>query len=704
MSTRYNTGNQIESTDVRDMSDNAKNFDLFSGSELDTFVDRLGETRLTIEGAIEKSGFKPGSGDFVTGFTVMPGMRNISWKNPSPPGDNNFYSWDGPIPPTGKFVPAGSTPETTGGVIAGAWRLRTDVTLRGELAEDSGAALVNTIQPVPGAIKRAVMGALRERISLLDFMTPAQRDAVYSGANVDHQSAFTKAMAWLVGGKKTLEIPFGTYNFTDTFDIPIGSCVYIDPKALLNFTSTTTHAIRIRRGVVFHGNMAKLRMTNPAWDGIAVYFNGEDQFTAEEPCCGSGLDINSAAYKKGTAIHLEALGPRDYVMFVNMSNWTFGFNLNYGITLNAGSSGTSAPDTWHWINSNTFSDISSSAFHLISLVGLSTTPAEIAGNCFLNVHHQAYDGSGLPVYFSGGHNNTLTGFIWDWDNSVSSPVVFEGGAAWNNIHTNVDILSVKTNGGVDAFKNKVFDLTGGELGQKNFFGPVAHLNQVSHGVVGTAGQYAQTYAPDAYGGTVFSSINDGATLSFAAGHPYSSPLKSLHLRGDGTVVVGSDPSNSIGAAHHIKGAPYKHASAIKIGTDGFGGVVLENAAGAQVGYITINASSVIFSTTSDYRLKDEIAPVVGSGNFIDSLHPVSWKWKLDGTSGVGFIAHELQAVSPSSVNGEKDAVQEVIDENGNGTGAFVPLYQSVEYGSAEVIANLVAEVQSLRARLLSLGV
>ena len=55
MSTRYNTGNPIESTDVRDMSDNAKNFDEFSNSSSDTFTDRLGYERLTVNGAIKRT-------------------------------------------------------------------------------------------------------------------------------------------------------------------------------------------------------------------------------------------------------------------------------------------------------------------------------------------------------------------------------------------------------------------------------------------------------------------------------------------------------------------------------------------------------------------------------------------------------------------------------------------------------------------------
>ena len=67
-------------------------------------------------------------------------------------------------------------------------------------------------------------------------------------------------------------------------------------------------------------------------------------------------------------------------------------------------------------------------------------------------------------------------------------------------------------------------------------------------------------------------------------------------------------------------------------------------------------------------------------------------WKSDGSKFVGFLAHEFAEVSPSSVNGEKDAV----DAEGN------PKYQGMQAGTAEVIANLVAELQSLRQRVAAL--
>ena len=89
---------------------------------------------------------------------------------------------------------------------------------------------------------------------------------------------------------------------------------------------------------------------------------------------------------------------------------------------------------------------------------------------------------------------------------------------------------------------------------------------------------------------------------------------------------------------------------------------------------------------------DNIASLTSSGAFIDSLQPRTWDWRADGSSGVGFIADEVAAVSPSTVHGEADEV----DNNGD------PVYQVMEYGSAEFIANIVAELQSLRREVAEL--
>ena len=109
------------------------------------------------------------------------------------------------------------------------------------------------------------------------------------------------------------------------------------------------------------------------------------------------------------------------------------------------------------------------------------------------------------------------------------------------------------------------------------------------------------------------------------------------------------------------------------------------------GSITTTAAGTQYNTSSDYRRKSNVKDLTGSGSFIDALKPRTFDWDT-GDKGVGFIAHEFAEVSPSSVQGEKDAV----DAEGN------PKYQGMQASSAEVIANLVAELQSLRQRVAAL--
>ena len=115
-----------------------------------------------------------------------------------------------------------------------------------------------------------------------------------------------------------------------------------------------------------------------------------------------------------------------------------------------------------------------------------------------------------------------------------------------------------------------------------------------------------------------------------------------------------------------------------------------NYAGTTIGSVSQNGTTgVLFNITSDYRLKNVIGAVSGQGERIDALEPTEYEWKSDGSRTRGFLAHKFQEVYPSSVNGTKDAV----DDEGK------PVYQTMQASTAEVIADLVAEIQSIRARL-----
>ncbi len=111
---------------------------------------------------------------------------------------------------------------------------------------------------------------------------------------------------------------------------------------------------------------------------------------------------------------------------------------------------------------------------------------------------------------------------------------------------------------------------------------------------------------------------------------------------------------------------------------------------SEFGNISINGSGVVqYNTTSDYRLKADVVEVSGSGERLDALNPVEYTWIANGSRARGFLAHQFQQVYASSVTGEKDAV----DAEGR------PKYQAMQAGSAEVIADLVSEIQSLRKRM-----
>jgi len=107
-----------------------------------------------------------------------------------------------------------------------------------------------------------------------------------------------------------------------------------------------------------------------------------------------------------------------------------------------------------------------------------------------------------------------------------------------------------------------------------------------------------------------------------------------------------------------------------------------------IGTISQNGTTgVLYNTSSDYRLKDIDGPIANSGAYIDALKPVQGSWKADGSRFIGLLAHEAQEVSETPIaTGEKDGEE----------------MQAMDYSAPELIANLIAELQSVRARLAQL--
>jgi hypothetical protein len=113
--------------------------------------------------------------------------------------------------------------------------------------------------------------------------------------------------------------------------------------------------------------------------------------------------------------------------------------------------------------------------------------------------------------------------------------------------------------------------------------------------------------------------------------------------------------------------------------------------GGAIGSIAQNGTTgVSYNTSSDYRLKNTIAPMTGALATVAKLKPCTYKWNVDGSDGQGFIAHELQEVVAGCVTGEKDAV----DAEGK------PQYQGVD--TSFLVATLTAAIQEQQALILAL--
>ena len=135
-------------------------------------------------------------GSFLLGATVTTTKDVVFYET-----DGKYYGWAGAFP---KVVAAGATPATSGGIGAGAWVDRTDVTLRGDLASDAGASYVTTVHTAGEAVARSVLNKLSDFTSVKDF------GALGDGVN-DDGPAIQLAIN---SGVRNIFFPTGIYKIT----------------------------------------------------------------------------------------------------------------------------------------------------------------------------------------------------------------------------------------------------------------------------------------------------------------------------------------------------------------------------------------------------------------------------------------------------------------------------------------------------------
>jgi hypothetical protein len=140
-------------------------------------------------------------------------------------------------------------------------------------------------------------------------------------------------------------------------------------------------------------------------------------------------------------------------------------------------------------------------------------------------------------------------------------------------------------------------------------------------------------------------------LRFGFGVNYSAG-ESMRITTNGDVCIGTTSANSKFNVTSTFGNTVTFNNTSGFSSASFLGF---QASGNGIGGISRNglANSVLYNTTSDYRLKEDFQDFQGL-DLIDNINVYDFKWKGINQREYGVIAHELKEVIPNLVTGEKD--------------------------------------------------
>lgn len=496
-------------------------------------------------------------------------------------------------------------------------------------------------------------------------VTTGRWKRVYSGAvntkffGLFSESNFNNAKLYSTSASKTLLID-GVFDLDFSIDFLENTIIEITGSSILNVTGVQSTIFNFNKNSKLIGNGAKINISNSSWDGVVLNCEA-DRITHLSNIMSCDLNLVST-YFNGTAIKLSsnttAYIGLNFNLFSNIKYKGF----NYGILLdNPIAAGNG------WINSNSFINCISlgnkKALHIIN----NNVNGEITANTFSNCDIQTGT-SDTQVYIYNSSNNDFTGFVWDWNYASGNPIILDGTSSFNIINSNIDMDKI-----TGSSNNKCFAYSGAESGQKTYQDSVNIEGVLTIGKLGQTKVHPIIINPEESGNARYTIDNISGILRIyqtGSGVTDTLQLSSTNL------FVGNSTTNTLNTKFKVKGASNRNTMSIEAGADGYYGIGFLNSTGSVSGGITINTSSVVYATSSDYRLKEDLKPIENAIGKLMKLKPVNFSWKVDKTRVDGFIAHELQEVIPESVTGIKDGMRieeielspftpAILDENGN---------------------------------------
>jgi hypothetical protein len=160
----------------------------------------------------------------------------------------------------------------------------------------------------------------------------------------------------------------------------------------------------------------------------------------------------------------------------------------------------------------------------------------------------------------------------------------------------------------------------------------------------------------------------------------------------------SFPSASV-SGFGITGTSSGNASSSGSSTSAWNHLLFYNGNGI-VGSISTSGSTTTYSTSSDYRLKENQVPISDGLTRLNQLKPYRFNFIADADTTVdGFFAHEVAEVVPEAITGEKDAVDDdgEIKSQQLDQSKLVPLLVKALQEADDKIDALTARIEALEA-------
>jgi len=244
-----------------------------------------------------------------------------------------------------------------------------------------------------------------------------------------------------------------------------------------------------------------------------------------------------------------------------------------------------------------------------------------------------------------------------------------------------------------------------------------HIEQDASGVTETSGSTLKIHNTNASGRSKISLHNSAETASGSI--YYDTDVGGLALQGDtgaivtintagnnermritsvGDLLHGTTVAEGVGyTLQYNGGAPRSFFNKSYSGT---GTAIYFMHNGGVVGSITYSNTATAYLTSSDYRLKENVADMTGAIDRVKALAPKRFNFIAGADTTVdGFLAHEAQAVVPEAVTGTHNEV----DEDGNAVmqgidqSKLVPLLTGALQEAIAKIETLETKVATLEA-------